>query len=76
MTARDDVLAALKRVADPLSGQDLVSAGLVRALTVDGGAVRFVIEIDPARAELPWSPRAPRPRPRSRRWRGWTRSRR
>ena len=51
MTARDDVLAALKRVADPLSGQDLVSAGLVRALTVDGGAVRFVIEIDPARAD-------------------------
>ena len=50
MTARDDVLAALKGVADPVSGQDLVSAGLVRALTVDGGAVRFVIEIDPARA--------------------------
>ena len=38
MTARDDVLTALKGVADPLSGQDLVSAGLVRALTVDGGA--------------------------------------
>ena len=51
MTARDDVLAALKRVADPLSGQDLVSAGLVRALTVDGGAVRFVLEIDPSRAD-------------------------
>ena len=51
MTARDDVLAALKGVADPLSGQDLVSAGLVRALTVDGGAVRFVLEIDPARAD-------------------------
>ena len=51
MTARDDVLAALKGVADPVSGQDLVSAGLVRALTVDGGAVRFVIEIDPARAD-------------------------
>ena len=51
MTARDDVLAALKGVADPVSGQDLVSAGLVRALTVDGGTVRFVIEIDPARAD-------------------------
>ena len=51
MTARDDVLAALKGVADPVSGQDLVSAGSIRALTVDGGTVRFVIEIDPARAE-------------------------
>ena len=51
MTARDDVLAALKRVVDPLSGQDLVSAGLVRALTVDGGTVRFVLEIDPSRAD-------------------------
>ena len=51
MTARDEVLTALKGVTDPISGQDLVAAGLVRALTVDGGAVRFVLEIDPARAE-------------------------
>ena len=51
MTARDDVLAALKGVTDPVSGQDLVSAGSIRALTVDGGTVRFVIEIDPARAD-------------------------
>ncbi len=49
---REDVLEALKGVADPVSGQDLVSAGPVRALTVDGGTVRFVLEIDPARAEL------------------------
>ncbi len=48
---RDDVLAVLKGVSDPLSGQDIVSAGLVRALTVDGGAIRFVLEIDPARAK-------------------------
>ena len=58
MTARDDVLAALKRVADPISGQDLVAAGLIRALTVDGGAVRFVLEIDPARAETMEAARA------------------
>jgi ATP-binding protein involved in chromosome partitioning len=52
MTAtRDDVLAALKGVADPVGGQDIVTAGLVKALTVDGGAVRFVLEIDPARAK-------------------------
>ena len=49
---REDVLTALKGVTDPVSGQDLVSAGPVRALTVDAGTVRFVLEIDPARADL------------------------
>ena len=53
MTAtREAVLAALRGVTDPISGQDLVSAGPVRALTVEGSAVRFVLEIDPARAGL------------------------
>ncbi|WP_424966419.1 Mrp/NBP35 family ATP-binding protein [Dinoroseobacter sp. S375] len=47
---RDDVLDTLKQVKDPLGGGDLVSAGMVRALTVDSGAVRFVIEVDPKRA--------------------------
>lgn len=47
---RDDVLEALKQVKDPLGDGDLVSAGMVRALTVDEGAVRFVIEVDPKRA--------------------------
>ncbi len=50
-STRDDALAALKRVTDPVSGQDLVSAGMVRALTVEGSSVRFVIEINPAHAE-------------------------
>ena len=49
---REDVLEALKGVTDPISGQDLVSAGPVRALSVSDGAVRFVLEIDPARAEI------------------------
>ncbi len=49
---RDDVLAALKGVTDPHSGQDVVSAGLIRALSVEDGAVRFVLEIDPARAKM------------------------
>ncbi len=48
--ARDDVLEVLKTVADPIGGRDIVAAGMVRALTVEGGAVRFVLEIDPARA--------------------------
>ena len=59
MTAtRDDVLAALKGVSDPVSGQDLVSAGLVRALTVEDGAVRFVLEIEAARGEAMEAARA------------------
>ncbi|SFO84695.1 Mrp/NBP35 family ATP-binding protein [Tranquillimonas alkanivorans] len=52
MTAtREDILAALKGVADPISGTDIVSAGMVRALTVNDGAVRFVLEVNPQAAE-------------------------
>jgi ATP-binding protein involved in chromosome partitioning len=47
---RDEVLAELRGVGDPVGGQDIVTAGLVRALTVEDGAVRFVLEIDPAQA--------------------------
>ena len=50
---RDAVLAALKTVDDPVSGSDLVAAGLVKALTVgDDGAVRFVMEVSPSQAAL------------------------
>lgn len=48
--SREAVLETLKKIADPLSGGDIVSAGLVRALTIDQGGVRFVFEIDPAAA--------------------------
>ncbi len=41
---REDVLACLKEVKDP-TGVDMVSAGLVRALNLDGSAVRFVMEV-------------------------------
>jgi ATP-binding protein involved in chromosome partitioning len=48
---RDAVLAALKDISDPISGSDLVAAGLVRALTVgEDGAVRFVMEVPPSQA--------------------------
>jgi len=44
MTVRkEDVLSALEKIALP-DGGDLVSRDFVRALTVDGGTVRFVIE--------------------------------
>jgi ATP-binding protein involved in chromosome partitioning len=48
---RESVLEALKTITDPVSGSDIVSAGVMRALTVDGGTVRFVLEIDPAKAQ-------------------------
>lgn len=48
---RETVLEALKEISDPVSGGDIVSAGMVRALSVEGGTVRFVFEIDPARAK-------------------------
>jgi ATP-binding protein involved in chromosome partitioning len=51
MTARESVLEELKTITDPASGQDIVSSGMVRALTVENGVVRFVLEIDPSRAQ-------------------------
>ena len=52
MTAsRDSILDVLKTIKDPIRGNDLVSSGMVRALTVEDGNVRFVLEIDPARAK-------------------------
>jgi ATP-binding protein involved in chromosome partitioning len=48
--SRDDVLAVLKTISDPHSGQNIMAAGLVRALSVDDGNVRFVFEVVPALA--------------------------
>ncbi|MBP7003071.1 Mrp/NBP35 family ATP-binding protein [Amaricoccus sp.] len=45
---RSDVLEALRRVPMP-EGGNIVDADVVRALTVEGGAVRFVLEVDAAR---------------------------
>lgn len=50
--SRDDVMGVLAGVALP-GGGDLVSRDLIRALAVEGGAVRFVIE-----AESPEAARA------------------
>ncbi|MEM7544667.1 MAG: Mrp/NBP35 family ATP-binding protein [Pseudomonadota bacterium] len=41
---REAVIAALKSITDPESGTDLISADVVRALNVEDGAVRFVLE--------------------------------
>ncbi|WP_420862517.1 Mrp/NBP35 family ATP-binding protein [Algirhabdus cladophorae] len=42
---RDQALECLRKIKAP-SGVDMVEAGLVRALNVDDGAVRFVMEVD------------------------------
>lgn len=47
---REDILNALKGVADPAGG-DIVSSGVVRALNLDGTTARFVMEVDPARTQ-------------------------
>jgi len=40
----DQILEALRRITLP-DGGDIVSRDFVRALNVDGGAVRFVLEV-------------------------------
>ena len=41
----DDILAALKNVTDPISGKDLVSAGMIQGLQTRDGNVAFAIEV-------------------------------
>ncbi|NNE53097.1 MAG: Mrp/NBP35 family ATP-binding protein [Sulfitobacter sp.] len=49
---REQVLECLKGIDDP-SGTDIVSAGLVRALNVEEGKVRFVMEVASPEPYLP-----------------------
>jgi ATP-binding protein involved in chromosome partitioning len=42
---RDDILAALDRVADPRSGKGLTAAGLVRGLAIRAGRAAFMLEV-------------------------------
>ncbi|MFT6675530.1 MAG: ATP-binding protein involved in chromosome partitioning [Sulfitobacter sp.] len=49
--SREAVLETLKTIEDPTGRGDIVGAGVVRALNLDGANVRFVLEIDPARAD-------------------------
>ena len=45
---REAVLEALRSVPMPGHGGSLVDADVVRALTIDGDQVRFLLEVDPA----------------------------
>ena len=49
---REQVLECLKGITDP-SGTDIVAAGLVRALNVEDGNVRFVMEVARPEPYLP-----------------------
>ena len=45
---REQVLETLRTIEDPFSKKDIVTAEVVRALTVEGGDVRFVMEVESA----------------------------
>jgi ATP-binding protein involved in chromosome partitioning len=49
--SRETVQAVLKQIKDPVAGSDIMASGVVRALSVDGGTVRFVMEVPPSQAE-------------------------
>ena len=42
---RDEIFATLAQITDPISGKDIVAAEIVRALTIEGGEVRFIMEV-------------------------------
>ncbi|MEM7508342.1 MAG: Mrp/NBP35 family ATP-binding protein [Pseudomonadota bacterium] len=48
---REGVLEVLRKIVDPGQGADIVSAGMVKAPTVSGGNVSFLIEVDPAKGQ-------------------------
>ena len=50
MLSRDSVLESLGNVKDPISDMDIVSAKLIKALTIKENEVSFVIEIDPSQS--------------------------
>ncbi len=50
MASEAEIRAALARVVDPSMGVDIVTSGQVTSLKVTGGEVRFVLEVDPAKA--------------------------
>ncbi|WP_424931473.1 Mrp/NBP35 family ATP-binding protein [Amaricoccus macauensis] len=48
---RETVISALRNVIVPGRGENLIEADMVRALSIEDGTVRFVIEVDPADGE-------------------------
>jgi ATP-binding protein involved in chromosome partitioning len=54
LASREEILEILKTVSAP-SGEDIVAAGVVRALGVADSGVRFVLEVPPGQADK-WQP--------------------
>jgi ATP-binding protein involved in chromosome partitioning len=46
---RETVLNALGAVLDPATGESVAASGMMRALQINNGSIRFVLEIDPGR---------------------------
>ena len=49
--SREQVLDVLRGVEDPFSRKDIVSADIVRALTIESGDIRFVMEVEAAQGQ-------------------------
>lgn len=49
--SREAVLHILSHLEDPISGSSITEAGIVKALTVNEGAVRFVMEVSGSHAD-------------------------
>src|SRR6056300_1420424 len=50
MVDKSTLERCLSQVTDPVSGQNIVQAGLVRGLTQAGGKIQFVLEVNPDHA--------------------------
>ena len=59
---KEEIRTALDRLALP-GGGTLVSRDMLRALSIEGGTVRFVIEAPSQRWPPRWKPCAAPPRP-------------
>jgi len=45
--SREQITDILQTIIDPVSGKNLMDANIIRALTIDGDTVKFVIEVAP-----------------------------
>src|SRR5688572_18110609 len=50
--SQDIIVAALRTVKDPESGEDIVACNMISGLQVSNGDVLFMIVVDPARGPM------------------------
>ena len=51
LLSRETILSALSKIKDPVSGNDLVGANLIKSLNIKSEEITFLIEIDPAKED-------------------------